>query len=235
MPGYPRGRQGGRGYYRRGFKKKSYVNKRAVEKVVKDMLRPEEKIRDWAQQDVGIPQSWNQLTTVNPGDIQQGLENNERIGRKILVTKLYFKWVMHNDASFTDAGPEVVRLSVILDRVCDGAQASNSDIFASATGAPAVLSFNNPDTTKRFKTLYDSGTVMIPKNGGAGNGTTNVFAPSIVHGEVYLKNLNIEVTYDTTLGTVADLTTTNILLWSASNSSSLARISYSMRLRYTDV
>ncbi len=233
MPRYSgRSRRGYGGYKSRGFKDRR-VSEAQVARVVNKILKPEEKWVSYNQDLASILTGFQNIDdTVGDFDIIQGDGNNERIGRKVKVTKVFWRWSLRNDVALTSVASETVRLMIILDKQSQGADASASLVFEESTN---WATFNSLLDQGRFKTLYDSGPIDLNKTGGSGDGTTNTYGIMSVSREVFKKNLSIELTFDASAGVIADMTTNHLMFWAGARAGGQVQIKSEVRVRYTDV
>ncbi len=162
--------------------------------------------------------------------IAQAVTESARIGRKITVTQL--GWRFDVKLPTTTVGTDtsdVVRLILYWDKQANGAAATVTDILESAD----YQSFNNLSNSGRFKTLMDK-TYHISSPSGSGRGSTDTlqFGEAETGGS-FFKRLNIPVEYNSTAGAITELTTNNIgvlVLAVAGKASLLSK----MRIRFTD-
>lgn len=160
--------------------------------------------------------------------IAQGTDENERIGRKIVLKKLLMRYVVNlyngTDAANTDDG---VRVIVYLDKQANGATATVTNILNSAS----YTSFNNLSNKDRFTILYDE-TTDISATAGAWNGTANVFG---AHGitKTMFKEVNIPIQFSDTLGAITELRSNNVGVLLISDNGNI-NFKGTLRVRYVD-
>jgi len=124
--------------------------------------------------------------------IIQGDDDNQRIGRKIVVTGIYWQYRLPNLAS-----GGVMDTLILLDKQCNGAAVASSDIFTDTR--PGIWNLNR-DNDERFEVLgkvADPSVQTIDANGRR---------------HIYCSNLNIPIKFDASTGLVTDLTSNNILI-----------------------
>lgn len=180
--------------------------------------------------DAVIAQNWT--IQAHPLTIPEGTADDERIGRKIQLTNLNWRWTLVNgDTQDPANSTDTVRLMAIQDKQANGAQPAITDIFASNN----FQSFNNLTNKGRFRTLYDETIdLSLPSGAGAGNGTTDTFlyGKKSVSGAVY-KDLNIPIEYSGATGAVTEVRTNNIIFLAGSRSG-LCLLDSKVRFRYLD-
>ncbi len=221
--------------YRRGFKKKKHhVSKAAVAKVVKEILKPELKFLDFPQSKANLTVGVQEIDAAEGDyDILEGTgTRGERIGKKVLLEKIFWRFNIRADVDSTAAASETIRLLIILDKQVNGAATPGSLVFDDVTN---WATYNGLLDVGRFRTLYDSGPIDLMKTAAAGNGTTNLFAGESHTEEVFLKNLGIELIFDASTGAISDLTVRHVSFWALARVGGQARVVSEVRLRYTDV
>ncbi len=218
---------------RRGFRKKRHHSSKAqIARVVQSILKVEKKHFTIGQVNASISAGWQNVdATVGLFDIQQGSGESQRIGSQIKITNVNWRWNLTNHIIPTSAVSEDVRLMIILDKQCNGASAATALIWSDDD----YQGYNNIDNKRRFRTLYDSGTISLKKTGGAGDGTTNIFTSDVKNGAVYLKNLDIMIDFDASAAAITDLTSNNLIFAVASHTGGHAALDSLVRFRYTDV
>lgn len=161
--------------------------------------------------------------------IPQGTGESARIGRKVTLRALNFRFVVTLPnttlASATDDG---VRVIVYHDKQCNGATASVTDILESAD----YLSFNNLANKDRFKILSDK-VVDISATAGAYTGTNDTWGDRGVTRSVYLK-LNQPVEFSSTTGVISEIRSNNIGILAVTDAGRI-KLEGRIRVRYTDL
>ncbi len=117
--------------------------------------------------------------------IPQGVEEDNRIGRKCSVRNIGWRYDITLPTSGTIGRIDQVRVMLYLDKQANGATAAATDILASDD----YQSFNNLTNKGRFRVLMDR-THDLKNHGAAGDGTTNDSSPDIVSGS-FFKECNI--------------------------------------------
>jgi len=161
--------------------------------------------------------------------VPQGDAQNERIGNKICIKKAMLRLRINllNQTSASPAGA-TVRICVVLDKQCNGAVATVTDILPDAD----VFSFNNLDNTDRFIILYDKWHTVNPM--AFTTTPNNALNEKFI--KINLKNLNIPIHYNSTAstGAVATQRSNNILVLAGASSTNNASVAGTYRIRYTD-
>ncbi len=172
------------GYTRRvGFYKRQYgiPNQYRKSKALAQALGVEKKFTTDSFLDATVADSWTAMlisvtdhsateSTANMLMIAHGNGQSQRIGRKIMVTKLSVRWNAQLVAvDDVEAAPLPVRVRLVfyIDKQCNGTALTSSDLFAD-TG-PDIDQYRNLANAKRFKILKDFEVTLKP-GGGAGDG-----------------------------------------------------------------
>ncbi len=167
--------------------------------------------------------------------IPEGNGDSDRIGRKITVTNIGWRFSMNLPATATAADTsDIIRVILYEDKQCNGATAvvaTNAGILA----ADDFESFNNLSNRKRFRILMDRNYAM-KSMAGSGRGTTDTLS----YGEdrvtdTFFKKVNIPIEYDNsvTTGAIESMRSSNIgvLLLSSNGHTGF---NSSMRIRFLD-
>ncbi len=181
----------------------------------------------------------NDATVASGGTIQadlltipEGNGEEERIGRQITIKKILWRYniILPSTATATDTS-DIVRVMLIQDKQCNGAQPAVADILESDD----YQSFNNLSNSKRFRVLYDK-THAMSAHSGSGRGTTDTLS----YGEVemqrsWFKNCNMQIEYDNTAttGVITSIRSNNITCLLVGRSG-VAAFSSKLRIRYSD-
>lgn len=179
--------------------------------------------------------------------VKQGTQPSERIGRKIFIKRLQIRGAVRlpesNDAPAGQNHGHRVRMIVYLDKQCNGAVAKPEDILQSTTTASGasvpllvgVDSYRNMEFIDRFRVIYDKTWTI--------NRMTNldgtVLTPQVYKSFNMGKNMNLEVIYNTTDGTIGGIQSNNIgVMWlvdeSFNNIAGAVELDYYSRIRFTD-
>ncbi len=129
--------------------------------------------------------------------IPQGVLENNRIGRKCTIKKIFWKYETQMPATVNMAtATDVVRIILYLDKQANGATAAVLDILETAN----YQSFRNLSNVGRFQVLMDK-TVMVTGWGGS-NASSEETAPQFKQFK-YSKSCNIPLEYDNSVSTGA--------------------------------
>lgn len=151
---------------------------------------------------------------------QQGSDASNRIGRKICMTSILFRWSASLGSTSTGGSP--LRIVIVYDKQANGAAPVPLDIFQN-NDFESNLNLNNRD---RFLVLSDVYTQSMSANGEFATG-----------GKIY-KKLNLETVFNSgSAGTIGDITSGSIYAWvSQINTIGTANASFQVacRIRFTD-
>ncbi len=163
-------------------------------------------------------------------EIPEGVGEEQRVGRKITVKKLIYRYQITIPTTTTAANTsDTVRIRIVHDKQCNGALPAVTDVMAT----DFFLGLNNLNNVNRFRTLYDKfHDISCPS--GAGNGTTDRFGEGAVTAEVFI-NMDIPIEYDNSAATgdIATIRSNNIFALFQSKAGLCALVGR-MRIRYTD-
>ncbi|MFQ0997907.1 hypothetical protein [Gilliamella sp. CG33] len=165
--------------------------------------------------------------------IAQGTTESTRIGRKLTVKAIAFRYTVQIPTTATAANTtDTIRVMMYLDKQTNGAAAAVTDILESA----AYQSFNQLANTSRFTILYDKTTSLSCKSGsGRGTADTLSFGGHRVDPTFY-KTCNIPIEYDNvaSTGVITTMRSNNIGIL-AITASGLAGIPTALvRIRFSD-
>lgn len=170
-------------------------------------------------------------TTTGLNFIQQGTSDSDRIGRKVTVKYLSWKYtlqlVARNDDTVARLS-EVVRVIVGLDKQANGALPGGTTLLETNQ----YQSFLNLSNKDRFRVLMDR-THVLNAQAGAGTATLDDWA-SVTTAHKFNIKLNVPVEYQTNTGTITDLTSNNFFIMIFSRTGGQASMESRFRLRFTD-
>ncbi len=161
--------------------------------------------------------------------ITQGVGESQRVGRKIVVTKILWRYecTLLAVATGTAVSADTVRVIMYLDQQANGAAALVDDILTTNN----YQSFNNLGNVDRFKILLDR-TVAMNSQSGAGNGTANDYSQYRVAG-TFFKDCSIPLEYGANTGVITEMRSNNIGVLLLSEGG-LCKFESLIRLRYSD-
>ncbi len=142
--------------------------------------------------------------------IDQGIGENSRIGRKILVRSIWCRWSIDlaQAQNQTDIpSGDICRIIVYIDKQCNGANATVLDILETAT----FDAFRNLANAKRFRVLHDK-YITINRLVSMTDGTNTSQTPLVLKHHKWgmtFKN-PIAINYDGASGVITELTENNI-------------------------
>ncbi len=159
--------------------------------------------------------------------IPQGVTESTRVGRKCTIRSILWRY---NITLFTQASAgadDIVRVILYLDKQCNGAIATITDLIESDNWK----SFNNLANSGRFRVLMDR-THVIAKNSAAGNGTAND-AGTCEFSYSFYKKCALPIEYNSTTGALTEIRSNNINVLLFSKSGLCGFIS-KFRFRFSD-
>lgn len=130
--------------------------------------------------------------------VAQGLDVNNRIGRKVLMTSCQIRGIIQPAAAAVVV-PQIVALSLVYDMQADGALATVSGAAGMYVGNNAIDLLNGLNGQNRFRVLWSRVWVIAPRTNTAGQG--DCFAV-----DEYIK-MKLPVGFDGTAATIASLET----------------------------
>lgn len=172
-------------------------------------------------------------------NVGQGVEPDQRIGRKFVVKSMSMRLEVQfhdNNNSYATLHDAVanandrVRIIVFVDKQCNGAVVTISDLLKEIDGQVSIDSFRNMENMGRFKVLADkwvdsdNKTVIL-----AGN--SYHFPKERRTVNMYFKNLNIPHEFDQTTGSITGCRTNCLYLFAISDKGNTI-IQYNVRIRF---
>lgn len=149
--------------------------------------------------------------------LAQGTGEEDRIGRKIIVKSLYIRGHLKIDdhVAVTFGNSQMVRIMIIEDRQCNGANATQSELFEAIPGATHLMnSVNNLANKNRFKTHYDK---VIPMNYTTlafGDTAGNIYSQGYYRPFKFYKKMNLPIEFSGTgTSTIANIQSNNLFVW----------------------
>lgn len=182
--------------------------------------------------DLALVQSSGHIDTPQWPLIAQAVTESARIGRKVTVTSINFRYILENvgvlDSSVTQS-QDIVRIIVYLDKQANGAIATVTDLLETAS----VLSFRNLHNVDRFQFLMDR-THDVKNGSAAGNSSTSDYGRSL-SSFTWFKKCSVPLEYTGTAGLLSEMTSNNVGAMVISEINSATTLSSQYRLRYTDM
>ncbi len=169
--------------------------------------------------------------------VVQNATQTGRIGRKITIVKVHFKWLA--SVPIVDGQPtivpnsDVLRLMMYHDKQCNGATATVSDLLA----ATDILTYRNLSQGRRFKVIMDKSIDLHYHNLQRwvdGMGGSFYYATSQMYSGEFHQKVNIPIEFDGAAGLITEVTSNNIGLLAISQWGR-AELRSRARIRYTDV
>lgn len=166
--------------------------------------------------------------------IAEGNGESERVGRKVTVRNIVWRYELGLNTqanSASPAGNEVIRVVLYLDKQTNGATATVAGVFESDD----YQSFRNLANSGRFDILMDK-TYSFTFGAGAGDGSAaNDWLGKNVSG-MYSKKCSIPIEYDNsaTTGVITSMRSNNIGVLLFSKTGTTGFFVSKMRIRYSD-
>lgn len=162
--------------------------------------------------------------------IAQGTSESERIGRKMTVRRIGWKFDIDLPTTATAASTsDYVRIILYWDKQTNGATATVATILQGSD----YQSFRNLSDITRYKILMDR-SYSIQSTAGSGRGSTDTLS----YGEAkivdsFYKRCSIPIEYNNTMGAITEIRTNNIGVLTISKSG-LAGFTSKMRISFSD-
>lgn len=156
--------------------------------------------------------------------IPQGTTESSRIGRKCTVRSLSINGSFFLPGTVTAAdGSDVFRLIIYLDKQCNGAAATVTDILETAN----IYSFNNLANSGRFRILK---TKKVSMSATAGNGTSSMEKQQFFS---FTLNLNLPLEFSSTTGALTEIRSNNLGVLAISQDGK-CQMAFTTRIRFSD-
>lgn len=159
--------------------------------------------------------------------IPQGVEESQRVGRKVTIKSIHVRWVVNMAATATSP---TIRILLVQDTQCNGAAATYSGVNG-VLETDTVQAFRNLENSQRFIIHKDW---FFPLNTGAGvTGSFNPFSKTIK----WSKTCSIPIEFDSsaTTGAIGTIRSNNLFLIARANvDDDLVAVNGVVRIRYTD-
>lgn len=195
-------------------------------------LMQEDKFLDISIDDAVIAQTGSVQSNILL--IPEGNGPSERIGRKLVVTRIQARWAITLPATTVAASTsDVVRLMLVLDKQTNGANPNPGGV----TGILQADDYNRYrqlTNTGRFVVLMDKFFEMNAQSGGTSAAGVHQFGEVVVQGS-YFKKAALPIEYDSSFTTgVIGTIRSNMLHWITWSKSGLCVLLLKSRIRYAD-
>lgn len=163
--------------------------------------------------------------------IPQGVGEEARVGRKCTIKSIMWRYkltlpkIVEGGAAEGDS----VRMILYVDKQCNGAAASPTDIV---TPASNIHGFRDLVNGGRFKILMDKMFTINPTNGASESAGTFSSSGVLREGQFY-KTCNIPLEFDGVTGAVSEIRSNNINVWLISSGNKIG-LESRFRLRFSD-
>lgn len=162
--------------------------------------------------------------------IPQGTGESERIGRKLTIRKIAWRYEITIDlqvaATLTD---QTIRVILYNDKQTNGTAATTTDILEQNDR----FSFRNLTNSGRFRILYDKKHSISPLIAASDAGVWTSGQRTTCY-KMYLDNLNIPVEYAALDGAIVELRSNNINMLIMTKTAATTTFASTMRIRYSD-
>ncbi len=171
------------------------------------------------------------MTINNLTIIPQGTTESTRIGRKIRISKVLWKYnVLLSAATAAASTSDILKMFLVQDTQTNGAAFVAADLI----DTDVMDSFNNLANSSRFKVLWSRTVPMVCGGGAAPSGAALVFA----EGRDWVigsKKCNIIIEYDNTAtdGTIGTVRSNNLYWCTQSTDAACVGVG-TLRLRFSD-
>lgn len=149
-------------------------------------------------------------------NIAQGATENQRVGSRMVVKELGFKFTLVQNQFAGDislAQCHTVRVIIFLDKQCNGAAVTSTDILQDAAGVPgseSALDFRKLNNIGRFKLLMDRSYNLNAPGGLGSNSGSTVLMPERCLTDHFFWKGQITVEYSGATGAITELRSNNI-------------------------
>lgn len=168
-----------------------------------------------------------------PALITQGTGDSERIGRSIWIHSIQFRGVIRMAAGTSSADYNFGKIYMVLDRQCNGADAT----FGAVVTPAQPTGFRLLNNSRRFQVLKEK-FVNFDALAISGNGTTIDTGQRTREWSFYHRfRQPLRIDYDASSGAVTDLTQANIFFMAVAKQNAPVMdmdIANTIRVRFTD-
>ncbi len=205
---------------------KSYARGRGIKTLT---TAKELKFHDVDQNDAEIAINGTILAGGTMNVIPQGLTGITRIGRRVIIKQIHWRYSIELDESvLVQHVSDVIRVMLYQDTQANGATASVTDILASDD----YQSWNNLNNKGRFLILHDK-TYTMNSLAGAGNGTANDWSNRFIVAEFH-KKMDLPIEFSGADGAIDKITSNNLGVLLLSKVGSTCIFDSKIRLRFYD-
>lgn len=166
-------------------------------------------------------------TTTLMNGVSQGDDYNNRQGRKVNWTSLYFRGHVAPNSGTNAPEGDVLRVMLVWDNQPNGALAAVTDVLSTAN----VTSPRNLNNRERFVVLSDQTYVVGANAYTAGALTTG--SPSPTYFSIY-KKLQSSTIFGGTGSAITDINTGSLFLLRVGKTANASLLSHTLRLRFAD-
>lgn len=168
------------------------------------------------------PGQTTNITCLNPS--AQGLLVTNRLGNKIRVRSIVINFFIFMNTANTNG--DAVRLTLVVDKQCNGALMANSDVYLNTTTSQPIYSVFNPvNLGNRLKIVKD---VVVVGSGGVSN-------PKLMQKLTWVIRANMVTSYNGNTSTVAGIVSNSLcLLVTSYDNVNKATVAYDAIVRFTD-
>ncbi len=163
--------------------------------------------------------------------IAAGTTESTRIGRKVTILSIGWRYSVtlpEVDAAATPAPGDVIRVMLVLDKQCNGAAATVTDMLET-TG---YQSFNNLSNKSRFRTLHDA-TFPLNYLTLASDNAAVVSSAEVWQHYTFFKKVKIPIEFSAGTGALTEIRSNNLFVLLITKRGA-AGFESKMRLRFSD-
>lgn len=164
--------------------------------------------------------------------IQEGVEESQRIGRRIVVTSIACRWEIilpiRDTGTVLSLTEEIVRIIVYIDHQTNGANANILNILETAE----YESFRNLSNMERFTILYDKSHRIYRKFAFASDIEGLAFSPEVRKQVTFFTKCDIAIDYRGTSSGINEIESNNIGMMYISSFGLADIINSKCRIRY---
>jgi len=160
--------------------------------------------------------------------IPQGVTESTRVGRKCQVKSLQVRLRANYVPGADTAGTNTIWIYLVLDKQCNGAAASITDVFTSNN---LTLGMINMANSERFRIIRKWCFVMQ-----AGAGVSGAYSQDSKLIEDFIK-LNLPMEYSSTTGAITEIKSNNLFFLASTDGAGddETSVNGTVRIRFTDI